>query len=236
LHPQLRKVIEKIRDKSLRGKVAAFVENPTIEIEGKTYRGLPLETAPAGVSHHHSYPGGFVEHVVAATNIALALCDTIKNVYGGKVDKDLVVAGVVLHDIFKPLTYIERENGSYGSTPIAERLDHLTLGVAELIRRGFPLDLVHIVDAHMGWQHGPIGPRTAEALVVHLADMADSRLNGEVLRAAQYLLREATGIELSRLTAAEAFEIVNAKTSRGWEGVPKALEKIRRQRLKAQGR
>jgi len=232
LHPQIRKVIDKIRDRSLREKVEAFVENPTIEIEGKTFRGLPLETAPAGLSHHHSYPGGLVEHVVSATNIALALCDTIKNVYGGKVDRDQVIAGLVLHDIFKALTYLERENGTYGISPIAERLDHLTLGVAELIRRGFPLNLVHIVDSHMGWQHSPIGPRTTEALVVHLADMADSRLNGEVLRAAQYLLREATGVELSRITAAEAFEIVNAKTLLGWEGVPKAFEKIRKQRQK----
>jgi len=236
LHPQLRKVIDKIHDKSLREKVAAFVENPTIEIEGKIYKGLLLETAPAGLSHHHSYPGGFIEHVVSTTRIALALCDAVKNVYGGKVNKDLVVAGVVLHDIFKPLTYIERENSTYGIAPIAERLDHLTLGVAELIRRGFPLNLAHIVDAHMGWQHSPIGPRTVEALVVHLADMADSRLNGEVLRAAQYLLRESTGVELSSLTAKEALKIVSAKTQMGWEGVPKALEKIRGQRLKAQKR
>jgi len=232
LHPQLRKVIDKIHDKSLREKVAALVENPTIEIEGKTYAGLSLETAPAGVSHHHSYPGGLVEHIVSATNIALALCDTIKKVYEGKVNRDLVVAGIVLHDIFKSLTYLEKENGTYSMAPLAERLDHLTLGVVELIRRGFSLNLVHIVDAHMGWQHGPIGPRTLEALVVHLADSADSRLNGEVLRAAQYLLRQSTGIELSRLTAKEAFEIVNSKTLQGWEGVPKALEKIRKQRQK----
>jgi len=232
LHPQLKKIVDKIRDNGLQEKVAALIENPTIEIEGKTYRGLPLESAPAGVSHHHSYPCGLIEHVVSATNIALAMCDTIKSVYGGKINKDLVVAGVILHDIFKSLIYVERKNDTYGMAPLAERLDHLTLGVAELIRRGFPLNLVHIVDAHMGWQHGPIGPRTAEALVVHLADMADSRLNGEVLRAAQYLLREATGFELNRLTATEAFEIVNAKTQQGWEGVPKALEKIRKRRQK----
>jgi 7,8-dihydroneopterin 2',3'-cyclic phosphate phosphodiesterase len=201
-----------------------------MEIEGKTYSGMPLETAPAGVSHHHSYPGGLVEHIVSTTNIAVALCDTIRTVYGGKINKDLVVAGVVVHDLFKSLTYVERENGTYRMAPLAERLDHITLGVAELIRRSFPLDLVHIVDAHMGWEHGPIGPRTAEALVVHLADMADSRLNGEVLRAAQYLLRQSAGVELNRITAKEAFEIVNAKTKSGWEGVPKALERIRRKR------
>jgi len=232
LHPLLKRVVEKIVDRSLRDKVAAFIENPTIEIEGKVYSGLPLETSPAGVSHHHSYPGGFVEHVASTTEIALSLCDVVKKVYHGKVDRDLVVAGVVLHDIFKPLTYVARENGTYGLTPLAERLDHLTLIVAELVKRGFPLNLVHIVASHMGWQHSPIGPRTLEALVVHLADMADSRLNGEVLRAAHFLSRESTGTELGQLTAKEAFEIVNAKTIQGWDGTRKTAEKIRQRRLK----
>jgi len=233
MHLQLRKTLNKIADKPLRLKVAGLIENPTIEIAGKVYKGIPLETSPAGLSHHHSYPGGLREHMISTANIALALCDTIENVYNGEVDRDLVLAGVLVHDIFKALTYVQRDNGTYASASIAERLDHLTLGVAELIRRGFPLDLIHIMDSHMGWQHGPIGPRTAEALIVHLADMADSRLNGEVLRAAQYLLREATGAELTRLTATEAFEIVNAKTRKGWEAVPKALDKIRKRRQKS---
>jgi len=230
MHPQLRKAVNKISDKSLRQKVTALLEDPTIEIGGETYKGLPLEKSPAGLSHHHSYSGGLVEHMISTTSIALALCDTAESVYNARVHRDLVVAGALVHDIFKSLTYVERENGSYASAPLAERLDHLTLGVAELIRRGFPLDMVHIVDSHMGWQHGPIGPRTVEALIVHLADMADSRLNGEVLRAAQYLLREGTGIELSRITAPEAFEIVNAKTQEGWKAVPKALDRIRKRR------
>lgn len=66
---------------------------------------------------------------------------------------------------------------------------------------------------------------------MHLSDMADSRLNGEVLRAAQFLSREATGIELERLTAKDAFEIVEAKTTKGWDGVRKTIEKIRQRRL-----
>jgi len=231
LYPPLKNVVDKIGDKSLRKKVAAFIENPTIEVEGKVYSGLPLEVSPAGVSHHHSYPGGFAEHVASTTEIALTLCNVARKVYHGRVDRDLVVAGVVLHDIFKPLTYVVRENRTYGLTPLAERLDHLTLIVAELVKRGFPLSLVHIVASHMGWQHSPIGPRTAEALIVHLADVADSRLNGEVLRAAHFLTRESTGIELEQLTAKEAFEIVNAKTLHGWEGARKTVERIRQRRL-----
>ena len=234
MNPQLEKIVSKIRDESLRNKVIWLIENPTIEIEGNVYdKGIPLDVAPAGISRHHSYPGGFVEHVVSTAEIALKLCEVIKKVYHGKVDRDLVLSGVVLHDIFKVLTYELREDGSYGVTPLAERIDHLTLVVSELVRRGFPLDLIHIVCAHHGGQAGPIWPRTIEALVCHLADLTDSRLNGEVLRAARYLSRQAAGEELEYVNSKEAFEIVHSKVVEGWEGVAKAVEKIRRNRFRA---
>jgi 7,8-dihydroneopterin 2',3'-cyclic phosphate phosphodiesterase len=218
-----------IKNKSLREKVAEIIENPQIKIGSTAYSGLPLEDSPAGRSRHHSYPGGFIEHVVATTEIALALCDVAKSVYGGKVNRDFVVAGILLHDIFKPLTY-ELGGEGYSTSRLGERLDHLSLITAELIRRGFPLDLVHIVCTHHGGQAGPMWPRTVEALICHLADQADSQLNGEVLRAARYLSRTATGEELPLLTSKEAFEIVYSKTVEGWEGVGKAVEKIKRKR------
>jgi putative nucleotidyltransferase with HDIG domain len=230
LNPRLKKVINKIQDRNLRKKIAQFVENPTIEIEGKRYEGVPLETSPAGLSHHHSYPGGYVEHVAATAEIALTLCDVVEKIYQGMVDRDLVLAGILLHDIFKPLTYMQKENGTFASSPLAERIDHLTLVVSEMVRRGFPLSLIHIVCAHHGHQYGPVGPRTIEALICHLADITDSKLNGEVLRAAQYLIKEATGEELPQITGKEAFQIVHAKTMKGWEGVKKAVEKIGRKR------
>jgi len=233
LNPRLKKIVNKIKDESLRAKVAQLLENPTMEIDGKEYMGLPLDSSPAGISRHHSYPGGFVEHVVSTTEIALILCDVVKKVYHGKVDRDLVVSGALLHDIFKPLTYQVEKNGTYRSTPLAERLDHLTLIVSEMVRRGFPLNLIHIVCAHHGGEAGPIWPRTIEALVCHLADITDSRLNGEVLRAARYLSREATGEELDIVSSKEAFEIVRSKTDEGWDGVKKTVEKMRQRRLDA---
>jgi len=232
LETRLKRIVDKIKDESLREKVATLIENPSIEIDGKLYTGMSLETCPAGMSRHHSYPGGFVEHVVATSGIALALSDVVRRVYGGKVDVDLVLAGVLLHDIFKTLTY-EEENGIYKSTPLAERLDHLTLIVSEMVRRGFPLSLIHIVCAHHGGQAGPVWPRTIEALVCHLADITDSQLNGEVLRAARYLSREATGEELQILNSKEAFEIVHSKVVEGWSEVQKTIEKIRQKRTSA---
>jgi len=60
--------------------------------------------------------------------------------------------------------------------------------------------------------------------------LTDSRLNGEVLSAAKYLTRKAGGKELPELTSKEAFEIVYMKGVDGWEGVKKAVEKIKQKK------
>ncbi|MGC8896354.1 MAG: HD domain-containing protein [Candidatus Bathyarchaeia archaeon] len=229
LNPKLKALTKKIQDKNLRKKVVELLENLTFEINGKKYSGLPLDISPAGLSHHHCYQGGYIEHIISTANLAEALCDSVEKVYQGKVNRDLVMAGVLLHDIFKPVTYMVNENGSYDSTNLAEYLDHLSLAISELVRRGFPLELVHVVSAHHG-NYGPISPHTIEALICHLADLMDSRLNGEVLSAATYLTRKAVGEELLGLTSKEAFEIVHSKTVEGWEGVTKTVKKIKQKR------
>jgi len=226
---RIKNFVDLIKDRGLRKKVVDIIENPQIRIGSTTYSGLPLEASPAGLSRHHSYPGGFIEHVIATSRIALALCDVVEEVYSGKVDRDQVLVGTILHDIFKPLTYAEIDGG-YMLTKLGERLDHLTLVASELIRRSFALDIVHIVCAHHGGQAGPTWPRTVEALICHLADSTDSQLSGEVLRAARYLSRKVSGEEPALLTSKEAFEIVHSKTVEGWEGVDKTVQNIKREK------
>lgn len=218
MNPKLREILDLIGDPTLRRRVERVVREPTIRIEGETRRGLPLEKSPAGKSRHHSYMGGLLQHIVSTTRIALALCDVVEEIYGGSVDKDVVVSAVLLHDIMKPLTYFEREDGSFDYSPLGERLDHLSMVTAELYRRGFELDVIHAVTTHHG-EASPMRPRTLEALIVHLADVADSRLNGSLLSAARYLIREATREEAARLTGEEAFRIIHAKAMEGEEGV-----------------
>ncbi|MCD6446073.1 HDIG domain-containing protein [Candidatus Bathyarchaeota archaeon] len=229
LHPKIKALTDKIRDEKLRKKVVEILENPKFKINKKEYSGLPLDISPAGLSHHHSYPGGYIEHIVSTANLALAMCRSVEKVYHGKVNRDLVIAGVLLHDLFKPLTYVVKEDGTYNSSSLADYMDHLSLIVSELVRRDFPLELIHIVCAHHG-DYGPISPHTVEALICHLADLADSRLNGQVLNAANYLARKATGEEIQGLTSKEAFEIVYSKTTEDWEGVAKTVKKIKRKR------
>lgn len=217
---RLKKIVDKIGDENLRERVAQLLEEPSMEIDGRIYTGLPLDRSPGSVSRHHSYPGGWLEHVVATVKIALTLSDVVKGVYRGRVNTDLVLSGALLHDLFKPLTYVEREDGTYDVSPLAERLDHLTLITSELLRRGFPLSLVHIVGAHYG-EYGPMRPRTLEALIVQIADIADSNLNGKVLDAAKFLVKRATEEEIRQISSKDAFEIVRIKAEEGLQEVKK---------------
>ncbi|MCW4010763.1 MAG: HD domain-containing protein [Candidatus Bathyarchaeota archaeon] len=229
MNAKLKEIVEEIHNSELRAKVGDFLENPTFSLDGKLYTGPSFEASPGGLAHHHTYQGGYVEHVWATWKIAVALCDVAEQVYGGKVDRDLVAAGVLLHDIFKPVTYTMNEKGEFASSPLADYLDHISLATAELVRRNFPAELVHIVAAHYG-SYGPIRPRTIEALVVHLADNVDSQLNGQVLDAAWYLTRKATGEGLAKMNSKEAFEVVRAKANEGWNGVQTTVDKINQER------
>jgi 7,8-dihydroneopterin 2',3'-cyclic phosphate phosphodiesterase len=227
--PKLKEIADQIHDKKLRKKVLDFLKNPTFELNGKVYSGVALDVSPGGLSHHHTYEGGYIEHVAATAKLALALCDVVEEVYGGKVDRDLVLAGVLLHDIFKPVTYAVDENGDFRSSAIADYMDHISLATSELVRRDFPMAVIHIVAAHYG-SYGPIKPRTIEALVVHLADNVDSQLNGQVLDAAGYLTRKVTGEYPAKLSSKEAFEIVRSKATEGWEGLEKTLQNLKLKR------
>ena len=216
-------IANRIRSRALRRKVLQLLENPSLKISGRTYSAIPLEKAPASVWRHHNYPGGFVEHTLAVYELSMSLSRLVKRIYKCWVNTDLVICGVLLHDIFKPATYTQREEGRYRRSNLAERLDHLSLATAELIRRGFPLDAVHVVAASHGRQYGPIGPMTIEALICHLADRTEAELNGEMLSAARFMFREVTGEEPQTMTGKEAFAIVRRKTDRGWDGLTDAL-------------
>jgi 7,8-dihydroneopterin 2',3'-cyclic phosphate phosphodiesterase len=228
INRRLLRFVNKIRDEELKQKVIGLLEDSTIKIGGTTYQGLPLETSPASKRHHHSYPSGLVQHMETVATISLTLSDIVERTYGTPVNRDVVLAAALIHDIMKPQTYTE-EGETYGTSSLGERLDHLSLAVAELIKRGFPLDVVHAVAAHHG-KGGPVSPRTIEALICSLADVIDASLNGEVLDAAKYLIFNCVGEESGRLSAEEAFAVVRAKQEKGCKGVGEEYEKIKSQR------
>ena len=211
--------VDLIEDKGLGEKVRGFLVDPPAGFDASC---LPLGVCPGGAYQHHSYAGGLLEHTVSVVRVSLALCDIVEELYGGEVNRDAVVAGAVLHDVMKCYCYEEVKGGGFRGSDFGGRVDHLTLMVGELMRRGFPLEVVHVVAAHHG-DVGPTKPKSLEALIVSIADLADCDFNGKLLRAAEYLLRRG-GVNRPRLeSAGEAVRVVQVKEREGWDGVDRLV-------------
>lgn len=214
---EVERLADEIRDKALRGKVIDLLRDPKLDLDSPR---LPVDECPAGAYQHHSYSGGLLQHTIGVTKLSLTLCDLVEGVYGGKVDRDAVVAGALIHDVMKVYTYEPRGDGSYMTSSLGEKVDHLTLLAAELYKRGFPVDVIHIAASHHG-DVSPVKPRTMEALIVSIADLADSELSRKTLRAAEYLLRQMGESQPKLGSSREALDLVQAKNREGWDGVRK---------------
>ncbi|OGL47875.1 MAG: hypothetical protein A2161_22685 [Candidatus Schekmanbacteria bacterium RBG_13_48_7] len=138
-------------------------------------------TAPAGQSLHHVYIGGLLEHTLSMLTISKFLADHL-----GKVDRDLIIAGALLHDIGKIREL--RFARSFGYTDEGRLLGHILIGL-EIVKtkideiEQFPEDLriklEHLILSHHGqYEWGsPKLPMTLEALILHYSDDVDAKFN-----------------------------------------------------------
>jgi len=134
--------------------------------------------APAAKLYHHTQLGGLLLH---STNVAVA-ADRMAPVYS-QADRDLLVAGALLHDLGKVQEYQYR--GTIEATDEGRLLGHIISGTMFLDRYisrvpGFPenlrLKLLHILVSHHGryeWQ-SPKRPKFLEAAILHQLDMLDA--------------------------------------------------------------
>ena len=147
------------------------------------------EECPGAVVGHHALLGGLLKHTVEVAAIAR----TIAKACGA--DIELVLAGVLLHDIGKLEAYAWQ--GTFEHTERGRLLGHVALGALMLDRRlaeeSPPICteverdiLLHLVLAHHGRLEfgSPITPMTLEAEVIHWADNASAKTESvaDVLR------------------------------------------------------
>ena len=156
----------------LRALVEAFLQDPEI---AERYR-----TAPAAKTLHHAVLGGLLEHVVSLVRL------------GGPaarhypiVDPDLLLTGIVLHDLGKIYELDYRRSFSY-TTP-GQLLGHMAIVVRLLHAKaaavpGFPPRLAtlveHLILSHHGrYEFGSSRlPLFPEALLLHYLDDLDSKM------------------------------------------------------------
>ncbi|WP_423793389.1 HDIG domain-containing metalloprotein [Methanocaldococcus indicus] len=219
---RLIKLAEKIEDKDLREKVIDFIKNPKATHPEIKDTGISLEESPASINWHHRYKGGLIEHTESVTKLALKMAEVFEDVYNVKINKDYLIAGALLHDIMKPYNYIKTEDG-FDHIDLFN-LDHLTLAVAELYKRNFPLEVIKIVASHHG-EHSPTKPNSLEALIVHYADEADSKINDVAVRVCSARSRD-LGVDeqdiYEKITPLKVYEV------RSREGREKTIEFLKK--------
>jgi hypothetical protein len=117
----------------------------------------------SGYGSHHAYPGGLITHTAVNTMVSLSLFDHYREVYGFRLDRDVVIASQVLHDLHKPWVFQwhPKTGESRTERKLAGTGEHHSYGVAESIVRGLPAE-VCVAQAcahnHPGWAKDEEGP------------------------------------------------------------------------------
>jgi 3'-5' exoribonuclease len=174
---ELRQVVADIGNPHLKALLEAMLNDEDV---ARRYR-----RAPAAKSIHHAYLGGLIEHV-------LSLCTLAKLTAGHyrQVNRDLLLTGVVLHDIGK-IYELNYERGTSYSTE-GQLIGHIDIAMRMLADKlhglpEFPPRLRTLVEHMILSHHGrlefgsPKLPQFPEALLLHFLDDMDSKM--ECMRA-----------------------------------------------------
>lgn len=137
--------------------------------------------APAARNMHHAYIGGLLEHSLSMAAIAESLAT-----HYDYVNKDLLMAGVLLHDMGKTLEY--EISGAFTRSDDGRLVGHITRAAIMVetaaAQLDFPpdqlRDLIHLIVSHHGTNEwgSPTRPKTLEGILLHQIDLLDSRVQG----------------------------------------------------------
>jgi 3'-5' exoribonuclease len=159
-------------DQDLKALLEAFLKDGQVA--------AALRQAPAAKGMHHAWMGGLLEHVLSL----MGMCELAAGHYP-QVNRDLLLTGVVLHDIGKLREL--RWGTSFDYTLEGQMLGHITIGIRMIEEKiagiaNFPaakrLLVEHLVLSHHGrYEFGsPKLPMTPEAIMLHYLDDLDAKM------------------------------------------------------------
>ncbi len=134
-----------------------------------------FQYAPGGAEHHHNYPHGLIIHVA----------EVMKNVFAMTRDhpSDELITAVIWHDYMKIKDY-EWVDGKITKTDYHKHINHVAGSAMEFhaeaahcLPRETLERIEHLLLSHHGRREwgSPVEPRTAEALILHAADMMSAK-------------------------------------------------------------
>jgi 3'-5' exoribonuclease len=174
---RLGEMLGSISNRHLAALVRAYLDDEKLMAD--------FRQAPAAMSFHHAFLGGLLEHTLNTVEVAEACCAF----YPG-LNRDLVIAGIFLHDIAKTweLTY----SCAFGYSDGGQLIGHIVKSamwveekrkVAETaLGEAIPQPLIDVVQHIILSHHGvaefgsPKCPATPEALAVHALENMDAKL------------------------------------------------------------
>lgn len=174
LYERLLAAVDAVGDPYLRRLYGELFRDPDVRQR--------FRCAPAGKGWHHAYVGGLLEHVTDMLQLGEVLARQHP-----ELDRDLLVGGILLHDIGKIEELTFKSHIEY--TNAGRLVGHLVQGcvlVSRFMDRidGFPEELrtrvLHMIVSHHGAvdRGSPKPPMTLEATLVHLIDHLDSQAHG----------------------------------------------------------
>ncbi len=142
---------------------------------------------PAGLKHHHSFNGALLEHTMEVTDLCGYMIKTSQmygsyKTYNRTVNKNLLIAGALLHDIGKLFEYEAFPKKK--TTKAGKLLGHIVQGCLYVSQINTSLgenrvdedmltELQHIILSSHG-EYSPVKPQTLEAIILSNADNASA--------------------------------------------------------------
>ena len=193
LWAELNGYVASFTNSHLQALLRAFLDDPEIA--------QALKSAPAAKSMHHAWVGGLLEHIVSL----LGISDLAARHYT-EINRDLLLTGVVLHDIGK--LHELRWGTSFDYTLEGQLIGHISIGIVMVEKKlttlpDFPESLrvlvEHIILSHHGkYEFGsPKLPMIPEALLLHYLDDLDAKM--QTMRS-EFARAEAQGRAPGQLT------------------------------------
>lgn len=169
---EIRKTVEEFSDEGLKVLVTKLLDDC----------GEKLLICSAAVRMHHAMRGGLLFHTLSMLRVSKAVCSVYPFLR-----KDLVYAGIIVHDLFKLKEISFADTGLASEyTPVGGLVGHIVGGAIDIGLAGRELGtdpetvmlLEHIVLSHHGIpEYGsPIPPMFPEAEVVSAIDHLDAAL------------------------------------------------------------
>ncbi len=210
---ELRATVAAMGNAHLKALVEALLDDEDV--------GRRMRRAPAAKQIHHAYLGGLLEHVLSLCTLARMVAAHYPNI-----DYDLLLTGVVLHDIGKIYELNYERGFSYSDE--GQLLGHITIAVrmvADKLRGlpDFPPALRSLVEHMILSHHGqlefgsPKLPQFPEALLLHYLDDMDSKM--ECMRA---LIENDRQVEGCFTIWSSALERAALKRDRFLNGAPES--------------